>query len=128
MAATFSQSAWITILQGLEDLRNSDQEALGANVVLCSGTNQVQFHETLIRRFTVIFDGLPEKVLSDMKDENDKLTIIIPSVSGPSLTALADFLYTGQAVCTTDDLKKDLDWIIVKDIALSCSGIFKPSL
>ena len=78
MAATFSQSAWITILQGLEDLRNSDQEALGANVVLCSGTNQVQFHETLIRRFTVIFDGLPEKVLSDMKDENDKLTIIIP--------------------------------------------------
>ena len=128
MAATFSQSAWITILQGLEDLRNSDQEALGANVVLCSGTNQVQFHETLIRRFTVIFDGLPEKVLSDMMDENDKLTIIIPSVSGASLTALADFLYTGQAVCTTCDIKKDLEWMIVKDITLSCSGISKPSL
>ena len=87
-----SNVVWESILQGLADLKNCQSAALGGNVILCSGTTRLSMHESLLRTFTVIFDGLPERALSELMDENDTLTVIIPSLSSQTMTALKEFL------------------------------------
>ena len=113
--------AWESILQGLANLKNCKSVALGGNVILCSGTTRLHMHESLLRTFTVILDGLCERALSELMDKNGTLTVIIPSLSGQTLTALKEFLYTGQAVCVSRTVRTDLDSILAKNITLSYS-------
>ena len=113
--------AWESILQGLADLKNCQSAALGGNVILCSGTIRLRMHESLLRTFTVIFDGLPERALSELMDENDTLTVIIPSLSSQTMTALKEFLYTGQASCVSRNVRTELDSILAKNITFSYS-------
>jgi len=118
-------SPWREVLEGLADIRNSDLVTLGANIVLCSGSNSVCVHEILVRKFTTIFHSLSNTKLdawwSDLRDGDGCLVVIIPDISSQSLTSLRDFLYTGEAVFQSEEVKSDLDKLLTKDIVFSCS-------
>ena len=104
----FSNSAWSSVLEGLSDLKGSIH---GANIILCSGGYRVSIHESLVRKFTRVFNNLPED-LTEFKDENGFLVVILPDLNSQSLHALADFLYTGKAVFTPEDVRADLDQLL----------------
>ena len=69
-------------MEGLSGLNGSRCSAHGANIILCSGSYRVAIHEVLVRRFTNIFDWLPitADVLDAMRDENDKMVVILPGL------------------------------------------------
>jgi len=119
----FINSAWGSVLEGLSALNGSRCSAHGANIVLCSGNYRVAIHEVLVRRFTNIFHWLPitEDVIDAMRDENDKMVVILPDVQGWSLRVLSDFLYSGRAYFATDEIKEDLDVLLARNIQVSCS-------
>ena len=109
-------SPWREVLEGLADIRNSDLVTLGANIVLCSGSNSVCVHEILVRKFTTILHSLSNTKLdawwSDLRDGDGCLVVIIPDISSQSLTSLRDFLYTGEAVFQSEIVKSDLDKLL----------------
>ena len=54
------------------------------------------------------------------RDENGTLVFILPDVqNSESLYALRDFLYTGQALFHSDQVKADLDLLLAVDIKVS---------
>jgi len=118
----FSNSAWSSVLEGLSDLKGSIH---GANIILCSGGYRVSIHESLVRKFTRVFNNLPED-LTEFKDENGFLVVILPDLNSQSLHALADFLYTGKAVFTPEDVRADLDQLLAPIIQISCSSEWVP--
>ena len=111
----FSNSAWSSVLEGLSDLKGSIH---GANIILCSGGYRVSIHESLVRKFTRVFNNLPDD-LAELKDENGFLVVILPDLNSQSLRALADFLYTGKAVFTPEDVRADLDQLLAPIIQVS---------
>ena len=57
------------------------------------------------------------------KDENGRLVFILPDIHSESLQALSDFIYTGQALFTSEEVKRDLDSLLADRVEVSCSQV-----
>ena len=57
------------------------------------------------------------------KDENGRLVFILPDIHSESLQALSDFIYTGQALFTSEEVKRDLDSLLADGVEVSCSQV-----
>ena len=121
-ASNLTIKSWQESLLGLAELRYSNPSSLGANVILCSGGGKYFTHEVLIRRFTKIFDFIPtlDNTLPELRDANGSLVFILPGLREDSLTALIDFLYTGEAVFPKAVIK-DLKVLLKTNILMACS-------
>ena len=120
-----TNTSWHAVVQGLAEMRNSDLSAYGADIILCSGSIKVLIHEILARRFTTIFDVFLTDSINDLKDENGVVVLILPYVSGQSLRAMSELLYSGQTRIISEKTMSDLDSLLTKE--LSCSVVIDTS-
>ena len=71
--------------------------ANGANIVLCTEDGfKVTMHETLVRRFTNIFNFLGDTTeMDELRDPYGLIVFVLQGVEGQTLKRLSEFLYTG---------------------------------